>query len=89
MSFKLLVLFPSLTEFADLRSCVVTFHNARGKEDSFKLDKNGFEIVTLPERERDISTDDRIKEDFLPEVIDLIKKRFAHPELSSVLKTSR
>lgn len=60
----------------------MTFRNARGKEDSFKLDTNGFEIVTLPERERDISTDDRIKEDFLPEVIDVIKKRSACPRLS-------
>ncbi|KAL2281633.1 hypothetical protein FJTKL_11521 [Diaporthe vaccinii] len=53
----------------------MTFHNARGKEDSFKLDRNGFEIVTLPEKERDITTDDKIKEDFMPEVTDVIKKR--------------
>lgn len=57
----------------------MTFHNARGKEDSFRLDTNGFEIVTLPERERDVSTDDRIKEDFMPEVIDVVKKRCACP----------
>lgn len=55
----------------------MTFHNARGKEDSFKLDRNGFEIVTLPEKERDVTTDDKIKEEFMPEVIDVIKKRFA------------
>lgn len=54
----------------------MTFQNARGKEDSFKLDRNGFEIVTLPERERDISTDEKIKQDFMPEVVDVIKKRF-------------
>lgn len=59
----------------------MTFHNARGKEDSFKLDRNGFEIVTLPEKERDVSNDDRIKEEFMPEVIDIIKKRSAHPKL--------
>lgn len=53
----------------------MTFHNARGKEDSFKLDRNGFEIVTLPEKERDVTTDDKIKEDFMPEVMDVIKKR--------------
>lgn len=60
--------------------CVVTFHNARGKEDSFKLDKNGFEIVTLQEKERDVSNDDKIKEEFMPEVIDIIKKRSVHPK---------
>lgn len=54
----------------------MTIQNARGKEGSFKLDKNGFEIVTLPERERDVSTDEKIKEDFMPEVVDVIKKRF-------------
>lgn len=59
----------------------MTFHNARGKEDSFKLDRNGFEIVTLQEKERDVSNDDKIKEEFMPEVIDIIKKRFAHPTL--------
>lgn len=58
----------------------MTFHNARGKEGSFKLDTNGFEIVTLPEREWDVSTDDRIKEDFLPEVIDVVKMMFARPK---------
>lgn len=60
----------------------MTFQNARGKEDTFKLDANGFEIVTLPEKERDVSDDNKIKEEFLPEVIDVIKKRFASPKLS-------
>lgn len=59
----------------------MTFHNARGKEDSFKLDRNGFEIVTLPEKERDVTTDDKIKEDFMPEVMDVIKKRYARLKL--------
>lgn len=65
--------------------CVVTFHNARGKEDSFKLDRNGFEIVTLPNKERDVSNDDKIKEEFMPEVIDVIKKRSAHPKLPACI----
>lgn len=65
--------------------CVVTFHNARGKEDSFKLDRNGFEIVTLPNKERDVSSDDKIKEEFMPEVIDVIKKRSAHPKLPACI----
>lgn len=63
----------------------MTFHNARGKEDSFKLDRNGFEIVTLEEKERDVTTDDKIKAEFLPEVMDVIKKRCAHPNLSTFL----
>ncbi|KAI3390228.1 hypothetical protein diail_11843, partial [Diaporthe ilicicola] len=53
----------------------MTFHNARGKEESFELDRNGFEIVKLPEKERDISSDDKIKEEFYPEVVEIIKKR--------------
>lgn len=61
----------------------MTFHNARGKEDAFKLDTNGFEIVTLPERERDISTDEKIKEEFMPEVVDVIKQRSACLKLSN------
>lgn len=68
------MLLPGLTIFANGKICPVTFHNARGKEDSFKLDTNGFGIVTLAERERDISTDDRIKEDFLPEVMDVTRR---------------
>lgn len=63
----------------------MTFHNARGKEDSFELDKNGFEIVTLPDKERDISTDDRIKDEFYPEVEEIIKKRFARLKPSAWL----
>lgn len=66
----------------------MTFHNARGKEDSFKLDRNGFEIVTLPEKERDVTTDDKIKEEFMPEVMDVIKKRFADLKSSAVIYAS-
>lgn len=57
----------------------MTFHNGRGKEYSFKLDRTGFEIVTLQEKERDVSKDDKIEEEFMPEVIDIIKKRSVHP----------
>ncbi|KAG8167019.1 hypothetical protein KVR01_002708 [Diaporthe batatas] len=60
---------PAPKKFGDF------IESSRGKEDSFKLDRNGFEIVTLPERERDVSTDDKITEDFMPEIIDIIKKR--------------
>lgn len=52
----------------------MTFHNARGKESSFEIDKNGFQFYTLPDKERDVSTDEKIKEEFYPEIEEVIKK---------------
>lgn len=52
----------------------MTFYNARGKEDQFQLDRNGFQFHTLEDKERDVSTDEVIKAEFYPEVKEIIQK---------------
>lgn len=67
---------PPPTKYGEVveSSRMMTFYNARGKEDTFKLDVNGFEIHKLPPKERDISTDEKIVEEYYPETEELLKK---------------
>ena len=46
----------------------------RGKEGSFSLDQNGFEIVRHLTEEKDFLDDDRIKEVYYPEIESLVKQ---------------
>lgn len=67
---------PSPAKFGEWHtsSRFMTFHNARGNEDAFSLEKNGFEFFTLPVKERDVSDDEKIREEYLPEVAEVVKK---------------
>ena len=49
-------------------------HNIRGKEESFNLDRNGFQFVTLPEKERKTDDDETIVQDYYPELEELSKR---------------
>ena len=49
-------------------------HNVRGIEWKFDLDKNGFRFVKLPEKHRNIDSDEIIKEEYYPELEKLIKE---------------
>ncbi|KAI0373732.1 hypothetical protein BV20DRAFT_962307 [Pilatotrama ljubarskyi] len=51
-------------------------HDARGREDEFSLDTNGFQYVEWPSVERDSAFEDeeRIKEKYYPEVEKILKK---------------
>lgn len=53
---------------------MMTVRNARGKEDSFTLDRNGFEIHTLSAKNLDVSTDEKIVEDYYPQMEEFLKK---------------
>lgn len=51
----------------------VTIYNARGKENAFKLDRNGFEFFTLPFKERNASTDEEITGNYYTELGGIMK----------------
>ncbi|KAG9314902.1 hypothetical protein JVU11DRAFT_4010 [Chiua virens] len=51
----------------------VVVHDARGKQDAFKLDVSGFEWVTSPSAEKEFVDEARIKEVYYPEVEALLK----------------
>jgi hypothetical protein len=48
-------------------------HNVRGLEDNFDLDHNGFQFVTLPEKERKTDDDQIIVREYYPELEGLAK----------------
>lgn len=52
----------------------VKISDIRGAEDEFKLDTHGFELVERESPEKLYEHDDRIKDVYYPDCIDLIKK---------------
>ncbi|KAI0373735.1 hypothetical protein BV20DRAFT_937342 [Pilatotrama ljubarskyi] len=52
----------------------VLVHDARGHEDEFSLDKNGFQYVKWPSVEKEFDDEERIKEKYYPEVEEILKK---------------
>ncbi|KAL7280146.1 hypothetical protein PYCCODRAFT_1359188 [Trametes coccinea BRFM310] len=52
----------------------VLVHDARGHEDEFTLDKNGFQYVKWPSVEKEFDDDERIKAQYYPEVEEILKK---------------
>ncbi|KAI0771220.1 hypothetical protein BD413DRAFT_476455 [Trametes elegans] len=52
----------------------VLVHDARGHEEDFSLDKNGFQYVKWPSVEKEFDDDERIKEKYYPEVEEILKK---------------
>ncbi|KAI0764325.1 hypothetical protein BD413DRAFT_482736 [Trametes elegans] len=51
----------------------VVVHNARGREAEFGLDKNGFQFVTWPSKEKAFDDEERIQKEYYPEVEELLK----------------
>ncbi|KAI0764329.1 hypothetical protein BD413DRAFT_482792 [Trametes elegans] len=49
-------------------------HDARGREAEFSLDKNGFQFVTWPSREKTFDDEERIQKEYYPEVEEILKK---------------
>ena len=45
----------------------------RGTEPSLSLDTNGFEVHTLPRKERDATNEEIVKTEYFKEISDLIK----------------
>ena len=54
----------------------MTIHDIRGQEENFSLDRNGFEFVTLPEKERRTDDDEVIVREYYPEVEALARKMY-------------
>ncbi|TBU23189.1 hypothetical protein BD311DRAFT_868949 [Dichomitus squalens] len=52
----------------------VTVRDARGREDEFSLDKNGFQFVKYPSVEKEFDDEERIKAVYYPEVEKLLKE---------------
>ena len=52
----------------------VTVRDARGREDEFSLDKNGFQFVKYPSVEKEFDDDERIQNVYYPEVEKLLKE---------------
>ena len=52
----------------------VVVHDARGREDEFSLDKNGFQFVKYPSVEKEFDDDERIQNVYYPEVEKLLKE---------------
>ena len=51
----------------------VTVHDARGKEDAYTLDKNGFQFYKHVSREKAFVDEDKIKDEYYAEVEQLLK----------------
>ena len=56
----------------DTRMVQVT--DLRGREDEFKVDQNGFQVVAFPTEEKAYDDDERIKASVYPEAEELLKK---------------
>jgi len=52
----------------------------RGAESSYSLDTNGFEVHTIPVKERDWENEEIVKSEYFDEVSDLIKRVLVHPD---------
>lgn len=52
----------------------MTIRDARGVEEQFDLDRNGFKFVKLPSKHRNTDDDETIKEQWYPEVAQVIKE---------------
>ena len=52
----------------------VTVHDARGREDDFTLDKNGFQFVRWPSVEKEFDDEASIQARYYPEVEEILKK---------------
>ncbi|ORY01748.1 hypothetical protein BCR34DRAFT_91109 [Clohesyomyces aquaticus] len=51
----------------------VTIRDVRGLEQNFELDKNGFQFVQLPNKERSTENDATIIREYYPEITELVK----------------
>ncbi|KAI0662216.1 hypothetical protein C8Q70DRAFT_909721 [Cubamyces menziesii] len=52
----------------------VLVHDARGHEEDFSLDQNGFQYVKWPSVEKEFDDEERIKAQYYPEVEEILKK---------------
>ncbi|KAI0357450.1 hypothetical protein OH77DRAFT_1422309 [Trametes cingulata] len=52
----------------------VVVHDARGHEDEFTLDKNGFQFVKWPSKEKTFDDEERIKTQYYAETEEILKK---------------
>ncbi|PPJ53265.1 hypothetical protein CBER1_11810 [Cercospora berteroae] len=53
----------------------MTVTDIAGREDMFELDRNGFQFIKLPSKDRDMSTDAIIEQDFYAEIEAIIQAR--------------
>jgi len=51
----------------------MTIRDIRPVVDNFKLDTNGFQFVKLPAKERDVKDDEVVRNDYYPEISDVVK----------------
>ncbi|RPD62733.1 hypothetical protein L226DRAFT_458504 [Lentinus tigrinus ALCF2SS1-7] len=51
----------------------VVVHDARGRENEFSLDQNGFQFVNWPSKEKEFDDDERIKAVYYPEIEEILK----------------
>lgn len=58
---------------SDAHTRNMNIHNVRGLEDNFNLDHNGFQFVTLPEKERKTDDDGTIVREYYTELEGLAK----------------
>lgn len=54
----------------------MTIRDIRGLEDEFDLDNNGFKFIKLQPKPRDTSTDDKIQQEYYPEVAEILKNLY-------------
>lgn len=70
---------PRLLGDADEHTRKLTIHDVRGIEDRFELDRNGFQFVELPTKARDVTTDEKIQDEYYPEVAEVLQELYAEP----------
>jgi hypothetical protein len=58
----------------------MTIHNVRALKQKFNLDHNGFQFVTLPERQRNTDNETVIQEQYYAELEELLKKMYTDPD---------
>lgn len=58
----------------DEENRIMHIRDMRGAETSFSLDTNGFEVHTIPKKERDFMDEEIVRTEYFIEISDLIKR---------------
>jgi hypothetical protein len=57
----------------DEENRTMLIRDIRGAESSYSLDTHGFQVYTIPKKERDITNEDFVKTEYFAEISNLIK----------------
>ncbi|MCJ1303801.1 hypothetical protein MMC08_006612 [Hypocenomyce scalaris] len=58
----------------------IHIHDMRPARSEFTIDKAGFELVNHVSKEKDFTDEDRVKDIYYPEIVDLVKKVQVTPQ---------